>query len=145
MEISSDGKYLFYSCGPHLRQYQVSNHQLVKEYKFKSVISALATTFDNKFVFVSIKPRSLQQICIDSQRIIKDFGDINAFQVNSIAVTRDNKFLITGDYEGSLLKFRIASQPRTKEFGLSFLSFLGGKNKDIKEFGKVSPNGISTI
>jgi hypothetical protein len=122
----------------------VGNHQLVKKYTFNGSISALVTTFDNNYVFVSISDGSLQQICIDSQRIIKDFGGIGGIKINSMAVTRDNKFLITGDYAGSLLKFPIVNQPRTNMFELSF-SLFGGKNQGIKEFGIVSPRGISTI
>jgi hypothetical protein len=63
-------------------------------------IQSVITTFDRKHAFAGLTDGSLHQICIDSQKVIKNYGKVHETWIISIAVSRDNSFLITGGRDG---------------------------------------------
>jgi hypothetical protein len=94
----------------------VDDHELIKDYVFSEHISSLVTTLDSKHAFVGLSDGSLQQICIDSQVVIKEYGEFSLDPINSMAVTRDNNFLIAGHTSGAVSKISIPSQQLVKDF-----------------------------
>jgi WD40 repeat protein len=76
----------------------------------------VVTTFDGKHAFVGLFDGTLYQICIDSQKVIKNYGKIHDTAINSMAVSRDNKFLITGGFDQRILKISIPNQKVVKQF-----------------------------
>lgn len=77
----------------------------------------MVTTFDNKHIFVGLNGGSLHQICIDSHRVIKDYGNVHTHDISTMAVTRDNNFLITGGLDKRVKKISIIEQELVKDFG----------------------------
>lgn len=65
---------------------------MVKQYEFDDLIILVITTPDNKYAFVGHVGSSLRQICIDSQTVVKDYGEIHADIIRSMAVTKDSNF-----------------------------------------------------
>jgi WD40 repeat protein len=136
MATTCDNKYLFLKCGKQLRQYQIDGYEIVKEYQFNKWIKSMVTTFDNKRIFVGLNGGSLHQICIDSQRVIKDYGNVHTHDITSMAVTRDNNFLITGGLDKRVKKISIIDQ----ELKISIID-----QELVKDFGKICFDWIQTI
>lgn len=80
----------------------------------------MITTPDNKYAFVGLVVSSLNQICIDSQTIIKDYGEINADIIRPMAVTTDSNSLITFGDDMRVKKISIESQEGVKDSPLKF-------------------------
>ncbi len=80
----------------------------------------MITTLDNKYAFVGLVGSSLVQICIDSQTIIKDYGEIHGDIIRSMAVTTDSNVLITYGDDMRVKKFSIESQEVVKDFPLKY-------------------------
>jgi WD40 repeat protein len=116
MATTSDSQYLFVSCQKNLKQFRVADYELVKEYTFKSRIGSVVTTFDRKHAFVGISNGSLHQICIDSQKVIKNYGKIHSDPIISMAVSRDNNFLVTGGEDKRVTKISIPNQIVVKDY-----------------------------
>jgi len=81
-------------------------------------------TFDNKHVFVGLHYGFLHQICLESQTVIKDYGQIHEAHISTMVVTRNNIFLITGCYDGHLKMILIENQEVVKDFGKIGLDFI---------------------
>jgi WD40 repeat protein len=114
--MTSDSQYIFVIGMKSLKQYRVDDHKLVKEYPLKRGTRSVITTFDGKHAFVGLFDGSLHQICIDSQKVIKNYGKIQDTAINSMAVSRDNKFLIIGGFDQRILKISIPNQKVVKKF-----------------------------
>jgi hypothetical protein len=89
---NSENEIPFIGCKDELRQYQIDDHQLIKQYPFNCSIFSQITIVGNKHVFVDLQDGSLHQICIDSQAVFKDNGNIHDEPIDSIIVIRDNKY-----------------------------------------------------
>jgi hypothetical protein len=76
------------------------------------------TTPDNKYAFVGLVGGSRVQICIDSQTIIKDYGEIHADIIRSMAVTTESNFMIICGDNMRVKKISIESQEVVKDFPL---------------------------
>jgi hypothetical protein len=95
MATTFDSKNLFVNCGQKLKGYRIDNTRHTQEYQFDVAIRSLVTTYDSKHAFIGLADRHLKQICINSKRVIKDFGPIHEDAIFAMAVTRDNNFLVT--------------------------------------------------
>jgi hypothetical protein len=99
-----------------LRQYRLDDHLMVKKYYFHRAIRSLVTTWDSKHAFVGLKDGSLHRICLDREKVIKNYGKITDEEIISMAVTRDSNFLIASGFDGCLRKISITSQEVVKDF-----------------------------
>jgi hypothetical protein len=86
-------------------------------YPLGTRIQSVITTFDRKHAFAGLVDGSLRQICIDSQKVIKNYGKVHETCIISIAVSRDNSFLITSGEDQRVLKISITHQKVVKDFG----------------------------
>jgi WD40 repeat protein len=111
-----DSQYTFVGCKKNLKQYRVDDHELLKEYPLNYDIGSVVTTFDGKHAFVGLLDGFLQQICLDSKKVIKKYGKIHERGIHSMAVSRDNSFLITGGGDKRILKISIPKQKVVKHF-----------------------------
>jgi WD40 repeat protein len=100
-----------------LVQYRIDDHQFVRRYKLNYIIYSITTTLDSKHIFVGLPNGSLHQICIDSGKLIKDYGKIHDEPIFSMVVTRDNNFLITCCSDETVKKISITKQRVEKDFG----------------------------
>jgi DNA-binding beta-propeller fold protein YncE len=112
-----DNQYVFVSGTWELEQWHIKTHTRVKKYIFNSQNKSVATTFDNKHVFVGLQDGSLWQICVKGQTVIRDYGKILEFGITSIAVTRDGQFLVVAGHGAYLAKISIGRGEIVKNFG----------------------------
>ena len=111
-----DGEYLFVACFCALVQFRIDNYELVKTYRFGKDLQTVTATRDCKYVFVGFFDGSLNQICVESQTVTKDYGKIHVDRIMRLQVTRDNKYLITGNEGGEAKIIEIESQKIVKDF-----------------------------
>lgn len=109
--MDSNNQYVFIGCIEKLKQYRTDDHELVKEYLFVEDVFSVVTTFDGKYAFAGISDGSVHQICVDSQTVIKDYGQIHHnFSICTMALPRDNNFFITGGNDPHVRKTSIPNR-----------------------------------
>jgi hypothetical protein len=115
MSATLDCKYLFIGCGNKLRQYSIADVKCVKVYLFKEDFGRVIATLDSKYALVSRLDGNLQQICVKSQKIIRDYPRSYG-PIDAMALTNDARFLILGTMDGHLAKVSIIGKEE-KDFG----------------------------
>lgn len=115
MSATPDCKYLFIDCGKELKQYSIPDVKCIKTYSFNLTIGRVITTLDSKHAFVSWGDGHLQQICIKTQKIIKDYPRRHKL-ISAMALTNDGQSLITGTNDRYLTKISINGK-QEKDFG----------------------------
>lgn len=123
MAITPDDKYLFATRGPELEQYRIHDHELLGAYVLDHNIQSVATTNDNKHVFAGLEHGDINQICVVSQKVIKNYGSIHT-KLTTMTVTRDNKFQIIGWEDQNLTKISIPDRQVVMDFGKNNLRFI---------------------
>ena len=113
---TSDNKYLFVNFCDLVSQYQIDSREVVKDYIFDLDILSIKVTPDSKYLFMGGRGGTLLQLCIDSRKVIKNYGEISDQNIWSMAVTKDSNFLVTGGFDNWEFKIDITSQRVVKEF-----------------------------
>ena len=94
MEHFEDNR-LFIGCGSgEVYEYSINEKRTVYDFgkKFNCFVSSMATTFDNKYLFVCDYDGEFREFDISTHNQVNEFGVENA---GYCVVTYDNKFLIT--------------------------------------------------
>jgi hypothetical protein len=109
---SLDNKYVFANPENSVLQYRIDTGELVKKYGFDTKAWEMVLTCDSKYMFChngnSPGPGNLHQICLKTQKVIKNYGQITRMSdITRMAFSRDNEFLFVAMIAGQLGEFCI--------------------------------------
>jgi hypothetical protein len=80
-------------------------------------IKYMITTPDSKYLFAVDKhDDNLKQICIETQKVVHDYGANFGGSITFLQTTRDSKYVITGSWAGHVKKISIENRAVEKDF-----------------------------
>ena len=89
IEITPDSKYLFIGGfrGQYgrLRQYDSENHAELKTHELNEGVTSLLATKDSKYLFIGCVRGRLYQLCVSTQTMLRDYGNIGSLAVNGMS------------------------------------------------------------
>ena len=142
LEITSGNKYLFCLVSdPEHRysvlQYDISSRELIKNYsglrengyvKAEGIFS-IVTTFDSKYLIIGHKDGFVAQVCIESQKVIKQYSNGVKQEISSMAMLKNDEYVMLGYSNGFIKKVSINNNECLQSYGPIYGN--GGFAEDI--------------
>jgi WD40 repeat protein len=113
--------------GSHLKQFSVRHGKMIIDYGRNFGFESIITTPDNKWLFASCREGYLMQICLKSQQVVHDYGqihdqDLEPFiggvysSIRCFETTRDSKWLFTGGIDGHVKRISVENRAVDQDF-----------------------------
>jgi hypothetical protein len=85
---------------------------MIKHYSALSEngIASMATTPDSKYLFAGSDTGNLQQICVESQEVVHDYGKIHYDCISNMQTTTDSKYVIIVSLDKHIMRVSIENR-----------------------------------